>query len=424
VNESPVPYHLTADAIPPLLDYCREKGLTRFFLVADKNTYSVLGQRVEAALLAQGWDVKTILLTGAEIVTNENSIVQVQVETSGESRTFLAVGSGTITDITRFVSHRSHDPFLSIPTAPSVDGFTSTVAPTVVGSYKAPIPAQPPAAVFADLPTLCAAPRAMIAAGLGDLLGKYTSLADWRIGHLLYDEPYDPLIEQQMRASVDNTIEALDSIADGTETGISRLMDGLVGSGFGMLAFGDSRPASGSEHHIGHFWEMKLIVEGRPAALHGAEVGVATILSARRFALLRQMTRGQAEEVLLQRTLPDPNTLIDEITAGYGPAAARIIAVQQPLLTMTPGELQALKDRILDQWDAVQEIAAAVPFPEQFASWLETVGGVTVPSQLNLSDNETVMGLRCAHYLRDRFTLNRLAFWLDLPLGFHDSTSI
>lgn len=412
----PIPYYLSEDIIPQFIAFCQQKGFSSFFLIADKNTYTVLGSCIEKAVLDQGWKIKTILFSDDEIVTNEHFLVRAQVETGGESRCFLAVGSGTITDITRFVSHRSHDPFISIPTAPSVDGFTSTVAPMVVGNYKSPVPAQPPLAVFANIPTLCAAPRKLIAAGLGDLLGKYTSLADWKIGSLVYDEPYDDTIARQMRLSVDETIEVVDQIASGSDKGIARLTDGLVGSGFGMLAFGDSRPASGSEHHIGHFWEMKLIIERRPASLHGAEVGVATILSASRYASLRKMSFEEAKNALKSRELPSLDEMRLDIEAGYSVVAPIILRVQAPLFTMTREEFEKLKMRILTNWDAIQSIAQSVPEPEEISGWIEKVGGPVSPSQLNLDMYETWLGLAHAHYLRDRFTINRLGFWLNLPM--------
>lgn len=408
----PLPYIVAEDAIPPLLSYCQEQELARFFLVADTNTYRVLGERTEAALRSAGIDVKTILLTDHEIATNEYFIVRTLMETNGEDRQFIAVGSGTVTDITRFVSHRTRAKFISLPTAPSVDGYTSIVAPTEVGKYKVPIVTHPPQAVFANLPTLCAAPRRMIAAGLGDLLGKYTSLADWRIGELLYDEPYNASIAQYMRESVDRTVEVIDSIASASCEGITRLMDGLVGAGFGMLEFGDSRPASGAEHHIGHYWEMKLIIEGRPALLHGAEVGVATIFAARRYARLRQISRAEAAALLKARQMPTVDQMLAEIQQGYGLVADRIRTIQAPLLNMTAADLERLKSRILDSWDEIQTVATQVPAPEQIESWLAAVDGPTTPSMLDLSEAETRLALNTAHYLRDRFTINRLFFWL------------
>jgi glycerol-1-phosphate dehydrogenase [NAD(P)+] len=411
-----IPYLVVPDAVPPLIDFCQEGGLRRFFLVADPNTYRVLGQRVESALCANEIDVKTILLTGDEIITDEHYIVQALVETKGEDRPFIAVGSGTVTDITRFISHRSREFFISLPTAPSVDGYTSIVAPMVVGKYKTPVPAQPPVAVFADLPTLCAAPQAMIAAGLGDLIGKYTSLADWRLGALLNDEPYNAEIDQYILSSVDAAVSEISLVANASCDGITRLMDGLVGSGFGMLAFGDSRPASGSEHHIAHFWEMKGIMEGKPANLHGAEVGIATALSARRYAMLRQVTRAEAGRMLAMRSLPDHEQMMAEIKAGYGPVAAQIVQIQAPLFKMTAAELEFLKERILKNWDKIQVIARSVPPPEQIEAWLAAVNAPILPQDIGLSPAEAILGLQSAHYLRDRFTLNRLGYWLGLTL--------
>ena len=38
------------------------------------------------------------------------------------------------------------------------------------------------------------APQRLIAAGFGDMIGKITSLADWKLGSILWDEPYDTAI--------------------------------------------------------------------------------------------------------------------------------------------------------------------------------------------------------------------------------------
>lgn len=409
-----IPYIISQDAISRLVDYCLQNQMKRLFLIADANTYRVLGNRVESSLQNAGCDVKTILLTGEEIGTDEHYVVQALIDTNGEDRQFIAVGSGTVTDITRFASHRTRAKFLSVPTAASVDGFTSTVVPMVVAKYKATIAAQPPAAVFADLPTLCSAPRAMTAAGLGDLLGKYTSLADWQLGHLLYDEPYDADVDKMMLESVEKTIASLDELAASSCVGITNLMDGLIGSGFGMLTFGDSRPASGSEHHIAHFWEMKFNMEGRPAVLHGAKVGVATVLAARQYALLRQMSREDAARRLSARALPTPEEMREDIIKGYGVVANQIIDIQAPLFQMTGPDLEVLKQRILNNWEGIQRIATRVPEEAMITKWIKALDGPTTPAEIGLRPDEVTLGMRSAHYLRDRFTLNRLAFWLQL----------
>jgi glycerol-1-phosphate dehydrogenase [NAD(P)+] len=112
------PIYIGRDAITRLVEYCRERHFDRFALVADRNTYAALGARVEQALTAQGCDVTSIILDGAEVIADESYLVQTLVHAPLGPCTFLAVGSGTLTDITRFVSHRTGRAFISLPTAP------------------------------------------------------------------------------------------------------------------------------------------------------------------------------------------------------------------------------------------------------------------------------------------------------------------
>ncbi len=55
-------------------------------------------------------------------------------------------------------------------------------------------------------------------------------------------------------------------------------MNALIQSGLAMLMFGQSHPASGGEHHLSHYWEMEFLQKNRRQVLHGAKVGVSTIL--------------------------------------------------------------------------------------------------------------------------------------------------
>ena len=49
-----------------------------------------------------------------------------------------------------------------------------------------------PAAIVADVDILKDAPMPMLTAGFGDIIGKFTSLADWRLSHQLNGEYYCP----------------------------------------------------------------------------------------------------------------------------------------------------------------------------------------------------------------------------------------
>jgi len=408
------PVYIDKDAITRLLGYCQSIERLPMTLIADQNTYRVAGEAVEKALIEQGFDIQSIVLAGEEIMANEHYLMQVFIRTGSSKRLYLAVGSGTITDITRFVSHRSRCDFVSIPTAPSVDGFTSIVAPLVIEGNKITAQAHPPVAVFADIDVLCAAPKPMIAAGFGDMIGKFTSLADWKLDHLLWGAPYDETIAARVRKAVEICAEYAVTIGDAGEEGVRHVLEGLIESGFCMVDFGTSQPASGAEHHLSHYWEMKLLQDGKPAILHGAKVGVGTVHAARRYEALRHMTRPQLLDRLAQLSLPDREDEIEHIRDGYGPVAEQVITIQSPFLDLTEAEFSDLKQRVIDHWDVIQEIARDVPPPQEIVDLLVQVGGPTDTRALGLEESYLPAGLKYAHYLRNNFTMNKLGWLLGI----------
>ena len=410
------PIYVGKDATSQMLQYVAAHGLNRFALVADTNTYAALGEHVEQALKAKGYEVHSIVLEGDHIHTDEHQIVQVLIRGPLGPCTFIAVGSGTITDITRFSSHRSGRAFIGMPTAPSVDGFTSIGAPIILAGVKTTIVCQPPLAVFADIDTLCNAPQELVAAGFGDMIGKITSLADWNLGRLLWDEPYDTEIAARSRTAINNVMSRTDAIGNRSEEGVRALMDALIESGLCMLDFGATRPASGAEHHASHYWEMKRLREGRDSMFHGAQVGYALTLVAKQYARIRAIDRAELMNRLEAATLPNRDTEIANIRAGYGDMTPKIIEEQEPFLNLTEADYDRLKRKIADNWDTIQNIAATVPEAPVIIDALRKVGGPADYEALGLDADEVPLGFRFGHYLRNRFTVVKLSRIIDVPL--------
>jgi len=404
-----LPVHIGPDAVPALVRYAEEQGLRRLLLVADERTYAALGARVEDALTSAGREVIRALLAGEEVIADAARILEVLLAADERPDAYLAVGSGTITDITRFASDRSGLPFLSLPTAPSVDGYASVSSPLIVGRFKRTVPGHAPAALFADLPTLCAAPRPMIAAGYGDMLGKYTSLADWRLSRLIWGDPYDETSAAQTRGALERTVRHTAEISAADETGIRALLEALIDSGLSMLRFGQSHPASGAEHHLSHFWEMRLLLAGRPAILHGAKVGVGTVRVARWYERVRALDREEARRRLADAPRHERTEEEAGIRAVYGPAADDVIRRHGAFLDDAPAGHRALGERILAAWDDIRAIAAEVPPAEDLAARLAAVGGPTTADALGIGEEEAALAERYAHYLRPRFTVLKLA---------------
>ena len=410
------PVTIGPDAVTSLVAYCEAQGLRRFTLISDANTFRALGQRVEAALKQQGYDVATVVLDGKEVVADAHYILEALMASQIGATTYLAVGSGTVTDITRFISYRTGNAFISLPTAPSVDGFTSIGAPLILRGVKRTLLCQAPTALFGDLQTLTEAPHALVAAGYGDMVGKVTSVADWRLGSVVWGERYDAAVHQQFRAAIESCLAATPEVGKQSPEGVTKLLETLVESGFGMLAFGNSNPASGAEHHSSHYWEMLLLQEGRPALLHGAKVGYATIQVARQYAKLRAMSRQELLDRLEASTLPDRDAEIAIIRQGFPTVADEVISDHKPFLDMTQEQYDQLKQRIADCWDSIQEIAADVPPPEVITEYLDVAGAPTTTAALGLSEDEIKLGFKYGHYLRQRFSIMKLSRVLGLPM--------
>lgn len=404
-----LPVYIGTEAVARCVAFCGARGLRRLALVADDNTYRALGRRAEAALTAAGCDVCTVILTGDDIAADQEAVYQVLLALDKAPYTFIAVGSGTITDVTRFVSHRSNADFISLPTAASVDGFTSIGAPMIIGGAKVTIVTQGPLAVFADIDVLCAAPRALTAAGFGDLVAKLTSVADWELGALLWDEPFDAEIARRARTAAWDCAHQVAAVANGECDGVAALMAGLVESGFCMLDFGETRPASGYEHQLSHFWEMTLMRHGRHSLLHGAKVGVGVLTSARLYDALRQLSAADAGARADAARLPDRAADLEQIGRCYGELADTVVDYHLPILDMTEDAYDEIRSRVVARWADVQRIAETVPPAAEIEGWLRKVGGPVNATELGIDPDWYDAGRACAHFYRPRFNVRKLA---------------
>ncbi|MCD7943590.1 MAG: sn-glycerol-1-phosphate dehydrogenase [Clostridia bacterium] len=186
----------------------------------------------------------------------------------------IAVGTGSVHDITRYVAYEIGAPFVSCPTGASVDGFVSGVAAMIWHGQKLTFPSASPVAIFADPTIYKTAPRRLLASGVGDMIGKITSLFDWEVSNLLTGEHLCREIYSLTKEALDTIISASGDVE--SDNFAESVMNGLILSGLAMQLMGNSRPASGSEHHMSHLWEMHVINEPTDA-LHGEKVGVGTI---------------------------------------------------------------------------------------------------------------------------------------------------
>lgn len=264
-----------------ILDVAKEILPKEILLVSDNNTYKALGKRVENELTESGYKINNIILVSdGDLIPDEKAIGRVLVEVNSETELIVAVGSGSINDICRIISAKTHIPYVIMGTAPSMDGYASTVSPLIIDGAKVTYPGTNPYAIIADSNIMKDAPFEMICAGFGDILGKYTALSDWRLSNTIHNEYFCDTTEKLVRNAMYKCFENIEGAVKRDVKAIEYISGALILSGIAMTLSGNSRPASGAEHHLSHYWEIDKLSRKLEHPLHGNSVGVGTVISA------------------------------------------------------------------------------------------------------------------------------------------------
>ena len=265
---------------------------SRAFVIADANTWKASGSRVASILAAAG-----IPTAGPFIFPGTPALHADTARIAELSRVFaselesasgkpdrhivpIAVGSGTLNDIVKRAAFENGLPYMCVPTAPSVDGYTSFGAAVTVDGFKTTLPCDAPRSVVADEDIMAGAPMRLLAAGYGDLAAKLVSGRDWLIAESLGLETINRDVWDLSQARLLERLACPERLAARDPVAVRKVFDGLCDTGLAMQDQGDSRPASGAEHHISHCLEMRGLSVGGTEALHGEKVAAGTLLSA------------------------------------------------------------------------------------------------------------------------------------------------
>ena len=364
----------------------------------DANTYRAAAGRRPAA-------EQEIVLDPAGLHADEASVRLVLARLAPDTAVIAAVGSGTIHDIARYCAHERGLRFLSCPTAASVDGFCSTVCAMTWYGYKKTMPAVAPELVVADTELLAAAPAALIRSGVGDILAKYTALADWQISHVLTGEYFCEKIRGIMADAVQAVRAETQSAGCTGAAACEKVMYALLLSGIAMQMMGSSRPASGAEHHISHMIEMgaEALQPAFPAP-HGEKTGVGTLLAVREYKRLA--------------AVPD----IAGFAVDFAPLSAAYIRavygerLAEAILNENREDCLAgvTRQQLIRCWPAVREIVAGLPEEQELQDILTSIGAKHTLAEIGVAEDKRGILLDASPCVRNRLTLMRLRRMLPL----------
>ena len=134
-----------------------------------------------------------------ELIPNEDALIYLFTQVPQDCDLIIGVGSGTINDLCRYVSYKMKIDYYIVGTAPSMDGYASNVSPLIIRHLKTTYTAKTARVIIGDLDVLCKAPMHMIAAGVGDIIGKYVCLADWQLAHQINGEYLCPEVVKMVQ---------------------------------------------------------------------------------------------------------------------------------------------------------------------------------------------------------------------------------
>ena len=362
-------------------------------LVADENTFGAAGAQTVAAL-GEKLAKKVIFPGNTVLIPNEDAVATVNAAMEGIDL-IVAVGSGVMQDLCKYVSHTNGVPYYVVATAPSMDGYASTGAAMIMGGMKVTYNAHVPSVILADPAVLKDAPMEMIQAGYGDIVGKYSALNDWKLSHVVTGESYCQYIYDLTFDMLQKTLQLADGLVRREEESVRVLMEALIIVGIAMAFAGSSRPASGSEHHLSHYFEITGIVRDEPYFCHGIDVAYSTIVTAQ----LREEILTKAWPAAQYR--PTREEYVAEVTRIYGPVAEGCIALQDKVGMYGKDNLSVY----LAKEAEIRAILAEMPKASEIAEMLGAVGlnmdeFYKLYTQAKIEDS-----LWYAKELKDRYTV-------------------
>ena len=388
-------------------EFIRRRGLgIHCVLVADDNTYRVAGADVEKALCAAGFAViPCVIDRKGDVLPGDGACGEVLLSIMRDTEFLIAVGSGSITDTTRINAERTGLPFVSVGTAPSMDGYTSAVAPLLHRGVKIQRPAKCPEIIVCDLDVLATAPMEMIASGVGDVLGKYIAKVDWQIGHIINGEPYCPVCAELVTNALNALIGNVDEIAQRTEKGMRILIEALLLAGVTILIIDNTRAVASIEHNIAQYWEMILVQQGVRPPMHGASVGVATRLVwpfYQRFAgeNLTKLDLKAIKEGRMSREKRERWML-----HAYGEDGGRLIMRENPGDFLSWEEQERRIRAAQAHMEELRQVIGEMPPMERIDHTMRVLGAEMTPEDERIPSDLLRRSMWCGKDYRTRYTL-------------------
>jgi glycerol-1-phosphate dehydrogenase [NAD(P)+] len=383
-------------------------GNASCILIADDNTFAAAGRDAFDALRRANCTVHEPLVLDANGLYAEYSFVtQIQNALTSNDAIPIAVGAGSINDLTKLASHLCGRRYLTIATAASMDGYTAFGASITQDGSKQTFNCPAPLGVVADMEIIVAAQEGLNASGYADLVAKSPAGADWILADGLGIDPIDQANWQMVQTYLREWIADPAGIAGRDYEATRRLTVALMITGFAMQAACSSRPVSGAEHQFSHLWDMEHHTHHGITPSHGFKVGIGSLASA---SLYEFLLATDIEDVDIESAVAawsDRNANEREIAELFPSAELeRKALLESGLKHVDPATLRAQLQLLRQNWPGLRERLQQQIIPRaELHDMLLAAGCPVEPEQIGIDPGRMRASYRKAYHIRRRFTI-------------------
>ena len=391
----------------------KAEGAGSVFMICDRNTYDVAGEKAEKLFTEAGITVKKYVLKTREVIEPDEHAVGSVMMNYQDCDMIVSVGSGVINDVGKIVAAACKKTYMIIGTAPSMDGYASGTSSMVRGGHKVTITSKCPDIVVGDLDILCNAPMDMLRSGVGDMLAKYISICEWRIGRIVCGEYYCEKVAEMVRQALREVVSLAPGLMKRDKEAVKAVMNGMVLSGIAANYATISRPVSGDEHYFSHVWDMRGLAFGTPIYFHGIQCGAATIDVLRVYEILKNVTPDKQKGIDYCKNF-DMQAYYAKLREFMGAGAEAMIAENEKDHKYLPETHSVRIERIVEHWDEILQIMKEELDLADAISTLKITEAPDCSAALGKTNEELAKTFVFSKDIRDKYVAARLCWDLGI----------
>lgn len=383
-------------------------------IIADTTTWNVAGTSVQALLESARIEQENpFIFEEKDFHAEWQYIERLDRRLSTTEAIPIAVGSGTINDLTKLSSYHCNRRYMTVATAASMDGYTSFGASITKDGAKQTFPCTATQAIVADIDVISTAPAAMTASGYADLFAKIPAGADWIVADALDVEPIDTLSFGIVQDGLHDALSNPKGAKDGDLKALTALTEGLILGGFAMQAYPkSSRPASGADHQFSHLWNMEHhVMKNGQMPSHGFQVSIGTLMS---LALYEQLMKCDIDSIDIDKCVSDwPNmeTIEKEAIETFKNTDFPMLAVtEMKAKYIDKDDLRKQLQQLVTVWPKLKErLSKQLINPSKAVELLQTAGAPVTPEEIDITKQQLRDSVIRALQIRRRFTILDIA---------------